>query len=311
MKSRRSAFTLIELLVVIAIIAILMALLLPAIQKVREAANKMKCASQLKQMGIAFHSFHTDYLMFPQGGNVPWTGIRRAASNGDPYDVPRQEAGWAYQILRYIEGDNIAKATNDWTAFTSTIPLYFCPSRRHPTELVVSGGRMGMDYAAGTPGNAPFSWDQFWYGTIWVWDIYNPPFGADYRGVVIRSSFKAKVQMTVGSIPDGTSNTIVLSEKWLKPMNYKYGDWHDDAGYADGWDPDIIRYAAIPPLRDANSSPYGWEGYQFGSAHSAGMNALFGDGHVFTVNYNIDPQVFNWLVDRKDGKLIGPENLDQ
>jgi hypothetical protein len=96
----------------------------------------------------------------------------------------------------------------------------------------------------------------------------------------------------------------VLGEKFLLPQNYRNGDWHDDAGWSDGWDPDIIRYTAFPPLRDVDPSPYGWEGYQFGSAHVAGFNGLFGDGSVRNIKYSVDLQIFNSLGDRRDGGLI-------
>src|SRR5687768_15633603 len=112
----RAAFTLIELLVVIAIIAILIALLVPAVQKVRESASRTQCVNNLKQIGLAFHNHHDSLKAFPMAGNGT---NARTMSGGLPATFLTQDWGWAYQILPYIEQENLWKNTNDQTVWQS------------------------------------------------------------------------------------------------------------------------------------------------------------------------------------------------
>jgi prepilin-type processing-associated H-X9-DG protein len=95
---------------------------------------------------------------------------------------------------------------------------------------------------------------------------------------------------------------MLVSEKRLKPMNYKSGDWHDDRGWTDGWDPDVIRCTGFRPEQDRDVPED--VGYQFGSAHANGINTVFGDGSVKFISYTVEQILFNRLGDRMDGLVV-------
>src|SRR5262245_45133088 len=148
MRLRRPGFTLIELLVVIAIIAILIGLLLPAVQKVREAASMAQCGNNLKQMGIGVHNFHAQRGFLPTGGKN-WSDPVTRNPDGSLADPPKQALGWMVQILPFVEQDNVYKLTSDSDLYTALIPIYYCPSRRPPTiRNDIYGPRAVNDYCA-------------------------------------------------------------------------------------------------------------------------------------------------------------------
>lgn len=311
-RNRPRAFTLVELLVVIAIIGILVALLLPAIQAAREAARRTQCVNQLKQMGVAMHNHHDINKHFPTGGLVPWSVYNRFGDvQPDPAAAANSEQqaggvgpGWLYQILPYMEHEATYRLEGWAEVQTTVISQYFCPSRRGPTT---QGGRYLNDYAGATPGDSVGSWDQFWYGQ--TWSVPNSSQGP-YRGVIVRSGYNRR--STFANVVDGTSNVMAIGEKMLRVAAYDAGDWHDDAGWTDGWDPDIMRYTAFRPYPDQEltapnqgTAPDGNDvGFHFGSAHPAGMNSVFGDGSVKLISYNIDTTVFNNLGHRQDGNPL-------
>ena len=288
-------FTLVELLVVIAIIGILVALLLPAVQAAREAGRRTQCINHLKQFGIAIHNHHDTYKLLPTGGTTPWAGV--SVTNGTPEIGTKQSTGWPYQILPFFEQTNTYKlgSTGGNSVGTNFISQFQCPSRR---ANAMQGAFVLMDYASATPADSPNSWDQFWYGNIW-----GVPTTANYKGAIVRSQTR-HAPTNFASITDGTSNVMILGEKRLDSRNYSTGDWHDDQGWIDGWDPDIVRYTGYIPQQDAAG---GVSGYEFGSAHPAGFCALLCDGSVRHIAFNIALQTFNDLGDRRDGNVI---NLD-
>lgn len=293
-RNHRKGFTLVELLVVIAIIGILVGLLLPAVQAAREAARRVQCSNNLKQQGLAIQMHHDQYRYFPPGGYNPWGGV----------------GSWATHILPFVEQISLSNLnTNnnvDILRYSGGPSLFFCPTRRRSKKTQSQGNRYLMDYAAATPANSPNSWDQYWYGDIWGmgWEPFT------YQGVIARGGVDANAQwhgtrVKMGDVTDGTSNTLVISEKQLNPLAYRTGDWHDDAGWADGWDPDVIRYTGFQPNSDSRYGRQGgWEGYRFGSAHPAVMGAAMADGSVRFITFNIDLTLFNRLGHRADGESV-------
>jgi prepilin-type N-terminal cleavage/methylation domain-containing protein/prepilin-type processing-associated H-X9-DG protein len=288
--SRRVGFTLIELLVVIGILAVLMGLLLPAVQKVREAAARLSCQNNLKQIGLAFHNHHDSLGYLPAGGADWWS--TPVYVNGQPAVGASQDAGWGFQILPYLEASNVWKggqATNDLdrarVAVGTPVPVFFCPSRRRPqTTTFSSPGYLDekptvtalCDYAA-----------------------------SNYEETgVVRYRFPTRLI----EITDGTSNTLLVGEKRLNLRLLGQAQKDDDTGYASGFDADVVRYTNRTPMQDLNA-PSGDGDGRFGSSHPGRFNAVFCDGSVRSVSYSVNGTVFKNLGNRNDGQVIDLSNL--
>ncbi|MEZ6071959.1 MAG: DUF1559 domain-containing protein [Pirellulales bacterium] len=319
-STARRGFTLVELLVVIAIIGILIALLLPAVQAARESARRTQCVNQLKQMGLAALNMHESQGFYPRGGTTPWPTIH---FNGNSPTSPPKNAtywpngnsdttmtvGWAFQILPYMELSSIYNIGNGNLVVTNRVQYYFCPSRRDADTAAA----VLMDYAASTPGwrnQTQFVNDDFWATGDARWGMKAQGSAytgvkndyAKFYGVFTRTHFAQACR--VANIMDGTSNTMMVGEKWLNTTKYKAGEWFDDRGWTDGWDPDIIRITSVKPRPDSPTDPDGLGAYAFGGTHKAGFNSVFADGHVHFINFNIDQFLLNNLGDRRDGNPV-------
>jgi hypothetical protein len=268
-------------LVVVGIIAILIGLLLPAVQKAREAAGRVRCANHLKQMALAVHHYHDAKGYLPTGG-TDWFDLPTRDATGALVDPPKQNAGWMVQILPFIEQDNLYRLADNAAFMATPVETYFCPSRRPPTvKTAIHGLRAMNDYCSVSgPGGE------------------SPNFGP-YYGMIVRNSAGT---IRLSSVTDGTSNTMMLAEKRMDPAYYAREVWcmYDDEGFTDGWDCDIVRLTNYPLGRDS----VGVIGYELGSAHPTHMNAAFGDGSVHAIPYTIDPTLLSHLGDRRDGAVI-------
>jgi prepilin-type N-terminal cleavage/methylation domain-containing protein len=291
---RRSAFTLVELLVVIAIIAILMALLVPAVQKVRESASRTQCANNLKQIALALHSHHSQLGRFPSGGTT-WNDPPRFASVGVPYVAEKQWAGWPYQLLPYIEQANLWQGAGQSTILAAqkqiigaTIPTYFCPSRRAP----MVGTQWSMSYTNGGPSGAfPHGLIDYAASNVEGNSVICAMPAIDGAGTNSHGSPTKTHCTRIKHIVDGTSNTLVVAEKALQATSQgaAYGD---NEGYVAGFDQDNIRSCSLAPIPDSmavdgNLTNNTITNLHFGSAHSAGFQAVFADGSVHMIAYTI------------------------
>lgn len=294
-----AGFTLIELLVVIAIIAVLIGLLLPAVQMVREAANRMSCQNNLKQICLAFHNHHETLGTFPGGGQRLLPPLYR---NGVPPVGQQQRGGWAFQVLPYMEGDNVWRGGQSGTdqermvlAVGATHKFYFCPTRRAPqTILFRNSGYLG---SFGTPALSEVRTALCDYAAS----------NSDGTGVIPKPTPQAYGRpIRVADITDGTSATLFVSEKevYLPRLGQEQPD--ENEGYSVGFNHDTVRQTSVPPRHDRQATASRGSEFQgrFGASHPGRFNAGFGDGSVRGLAYDISVEVFNRLGRINDGEIV-------
>jgi len=341
----RSGFTLVELLVVIAIIGVLVALLLPAVQAAREAARRTQCQNNLKNSGLAALN-HTDtHGYYPSSGwGFMWTG------DPDFGYGKKQPGGWAYDLLSFMEGGNIRAIGKGLTGATSgpkyealgvlkstVFPMMHCPTRRpaigYPateasfnaarseitskTDYAMNGGTKAEILGAGPSAACLESYPDCSWPSTPERELKN-----DFDGI---STYRSEVK--IAQISDGTSNTIMIGEKYMNPNQYDTG-----AGCADnnslfqGNDWDNNRWvvgtneSSNPRSNGANARQInttkvnermprqdtpGFENCtkRFGSAHGAGFYSAYCDGSVHLVSYDIDEFAYYALGSREDGTV--------
>jgi prepilin-type N-terminal cleavage/methylation domain-containing protein/prepilin-type processing-associated H-X9-DG protein len=287
---RRPGFTLIELLVVIAIIAVLIGLLLPAVQKVREAAARLGCQNNLKQVGLALHNYELSYGSFPPG-YVNLGGVT----------TPIPGWGWPFFLLPYLEQSNLyetlgAGRTNfgnganpvPATALTqTTLKILLCPSDVGPLANPFYDFHGKSNYRGVTGGG----------------DLYLKPMTADLGGVFFTNS-----RIRFADVTDGLSNTLAVGETALNERRNQWGGiWPGCARVGPfltyqgnlAWTSGV--YWSIDQANLRLNGPDPWA---FCSPHPGGVNFVFCDGSVRFLRDTADPAVVVQLAVRNDGQAV-------
>ncbi len=299
-RKGRRGFTLIELLVVIAIIAILIGLLLPAVQKVREAAARMSCSNNLKQIGVAIHN----YASANQDKLVPAMASWTNGGNGYP------GGAFHWHLMPFIEQDNIPKTLAQggiyytWGASgsvngqttSSAVKTYRCPSDPTPSS-------------DGARSNNPGGWPVTGYFRNYL--VFDS--GGGYQASA-GGHYWTLSKYTIGNIPDGTSNTVGIVERYadLLPNAYSgsqfsglythHGQDRYHWGYSQ-WAPVYGQWSTGTPQVGAKPPQAAY--YLPNSGHSTTVQVLLMDGSVRSVGAGVNQTTWTYAITADDGQVLG------
>jgi prepilin-type N-terminal cleavage/methylation domain-containing protein/prepilin-type processing-associated H-X9-DG protein len=338
---RCSGFTLIELLVVIAIIGILIALLLPAVQKIREAAARMQCSNNLKQLGLALHNYHDAYQRFPPG--------RKSTASSEGYGMPTYASDpvllnmhGLVLLLPFIEQGplyqqfNLNATFGNFTSKSLNQPGP-SPTSKFATPDAVASGNAALSSVKinlllcpsdnGDPTIAPspyYSPDLGQTGiraTKTSYDFISNSAGVGYFNYWSNSSLGTRYMFGENSttritdVTDGTSNTLMMGEQTLRLYNGVTSSWAYTGWVSVGIDPvggwnttypaqglNIWNYNNNPSPNNTPGQRASW--YNAASLHAGGVNFVFADGSVHFINQTIDVQSLTYLSRMADGQVI-------
>jgi len=300
---RRKAFTLVELLVVIAIIGILIALLLPAVQAAREAARRMSCTNNLKQIGVALHNYHDTHKKLPIG----WLSFD---SSGQSFFEGNPGWAWSTRILPFLEQQAlydglidmdlpVVHAAND-EARVTVVSTFMCPSDVGEDVFEL---KEAIDEETEGQNTVTRLAKSNYPGVFGTQDIHGVCEVGEtgYNGCQGNGIFFLNRSLAFRDITDGLSNTFLVGERWSK---WVYSTW--TGVVPTGWHAParVVAVASdeFPPNSEANVEQ---QTHNFSSYHPAGANFLLADGHVQMITETIDLEVYNALCTRAGGEPIG------
>lgn len=311
-QPKRIAFTLIELLVVIAILAILIGLLLPAVQKVREAASRTQCVNNLHQIGLALHNYHDTARSLPPGylATGPYVDGGNDTTPG---------WGWATYLLPYLEEGNLSnqlilsQPVPNFTGIQTMLKLYLCPSDIYPGAPFALSNSLGATVAVAAPCS---------YAACCGGDE------SDTAALMGKGVFYRNSQTRLTDITDGTSQTILIGDRacanalgiWAGAINggiMRRGPLNVNPGTSTEKAPCLV--LAHCHLNNTAGDPDGGLD-DFGSKHIGGANFLFGDGSVHFIrsiprdnpdgSYSQGSLILQALGTRANGEVIPGEWID-